>query len=91
MEGDCISFIKMVTSGQISDIVVGFFIREILTFVENFDLVSWSFVKRVSNRVAHDLTHRKSYSLEEVLWESQLLKTFCPRSQTICMRTSIAI
>ena len=70
LEGDCLPLINMLKSSQNTDTTIGFFIRDILFFVVNFDLVSWSFVKRGSNRVAYDCADRHPYHLEGVLYES---------------------
>ncbi|KAJ8450340.1 hypothetical protein Cgig2_004797 [Carnegiea gigantea] len=70
VEGDCLPLINMLKSNQVPDTAAGFFIRDILSFIPNFDLISWSFVKRGDNKVAHDLAHKQHYSFEGVLWES---------------------
>ncbi|KAJ8429791.1 hypothetical protein Cgig2_011307 [Carnegiea gigantea] len=54
----------------IIDTTVGFFVRDILSFIEHFDFVSWSFVKRGGNRVVHDLAHRQPLCLGGKVWGS---------------------
>ncbi|KAJ8421782.1 hypothetical protein Cgig2_011507 [Carnegiea gigantea] len=63
VEGDCLPLINMLKSGQIVDTTMGFFVQDIFCFTEHFDFVSWSFVERGGNRVAHDLAHRQPLCL----------------------------
>jgi len=58
----------MLKSRQIHDTFVVFLVGDILSFIENFDFVGWSFVKRRGNRVAHDLAHRQPLCLEGIMW-----------------------
>ena len=46
IEGDCLPLINMLKTHQIHGTYVGFLVRDIISFTENFDFVSWSFVKR---------------------------------------------
>ena len=60
----------MLKSRHIHDTSIGFSVQDILSFSENFDFVSWSFVKKGGNTVAHHLAHRQSLGLKGSLWES---------------------
>jgi len=53
VEGDCVPLINMLKSSQIPDTTISFFIRDILSFIVNFDLISSSFVKKEGNRVEY--------------------------------------
>ena len=73
IEGDCLPLItNMLKSSQIHNTTVGFYVRDILSFVKWFDFVSRSFIKRCGNRVAHDLTHRRPLCLEGKIWDSDI-------------------
>ena len=72
VKGDYLPLINMLKSRQIPDTSVGFFVRDILSFVEQFDFVCWSFVRRGGNSVVHDLTHRQPLCLVGKVWESDV-------------------
>ena len=55
LEGDCLFLIHRLKSSQVHDTFVGFYVRDILSFVKKFEFVSWSFVKRDGSRMTHDL------------------------------------
>ncbi|KAJ8421288.1 hypothetical protein Cgig2_006538 [Carnegiea gigantea] len=58
-QGENIAF-----SNKAASPVADFYVRVILSLVKQFDFVSWSFVKRGGNRVAHDPIHRQPFCLE---------------------------
>jgi len=49
------------------DNLVGLFVKDIISFVENFNFHLWSFVKGGGNRVAHNLIQKR-------LWKSNVPK-----------------
>lgn len=53
------------------DNTIGLFACNILSFIEEFDFLPWSFVKREGNR-AHALAHGQHLRLEGKLWESDV-------------------
>ncbi|KAJ8422423.1 hypothetical protein Cgig2_003003 [Carnegiea gigantea] len=74
VKGDCLPLIAILKSHQVHDDAVGLFARDMLSFPALLDFVSWSFVKRGGNRVAHNIAHRQPFYLEGKLWESVVPK-----------------
>ena len=70
----------MFKSSQIYDIAIGFYVSDILSFVEQFDFISLSFVKRGGNRAVHDVVHRRPLYLEGKVWESDVLDDVLERA-----------
>jgi len=64
----------MLKSKSIYDNLVGLFVKDILSFVANFDFFSWSFVKTEGNQVVHALAHRHLLCLDGQLWTSNFLE-----------------
>ena len=69
IEGDCLLLIR---SRQIHDTFVGSLVRDVLSFIEHFDFISWFFVKRDDNEVAYDLAHKQPSC--PVVWKSAVSK-----------------
>ncbi|KAJ8428491.1 hypothetical protein Cgig2_029944 [Carnegiea gigantea] len=46
VESDCLELIQMLENKSIYDNCISLFARDIISFVQNFDFYSWSFVKR---------------------------------------------
>jgi len=53
MEGDCFTLISKVQRKESPDAMLGFFISDIPRLSVLFEFVSWSFVRRGGNGVAH--------------------------------------
>ncbi|KAJ8441704.1 hypothetical protein Cgig2_019091 [Carnegiea gigantea] len=68
VEGDCLPLIQKLKNRLIDDNVLEFIIRDILALVECFEFVSFLFVKRGGNRVAHNLAHWQPISHERRVW-----------------------
>lgn len=68
VEGDCLPLIQKLQNKLIEDNVLGLFIVDILNLVAKFDFVSFLFVRRGGNRIAHELAHRQPLSDERRVW-----------------------
>jgi len=80
VEVDCLTLINMLKSRQIHDTSIGLFIQDILSFADNFEFVSWSFIKRGGNKVVHHLAHRQPLCLEGLVWESDMPEDITSRA-----------
>ncbi|KAJ8446311.1 hypothetical protein Cgig2_005842 [Carnegiea gigantea] len=68
VEVDCPPLIQKLQNKLIKDNVLGLFIIDILQLVAKFDCVSFMFVKKGGNRVAHELTHQQPLCYERRVW-----------------------
>ncbi|KAJ8437272.1 hypothetical protein Cgig2_010097 [Carnegiea gigantea] len=90
IEGDCSSIISKLKKRSIPNTSTRFAFADILNLVNRFDFCSFSYVKRVGNRIAHTLAHFQPYSclLREWLGEGPdhvldlALKDLCAASNS---------
>ena len=52
-----LQLIQMLKSRSPTDSLISFFLKDIFSFLGNFDFYSLSFLKRGGNKIAHDLAH----------------------------------
>jgi len=68
MEGDCLTLISLLQRKECPNNVLGFFISDILSLLVSFEFVSWVFVKRGGNGVAHALAKYQPIICGERIW-----------------------
>lgn len=68
IEGDCLQLIQKLRSSQPLDNFVGLLVQDIQAYARRFSFLSWSYVKRGGNKVAHDMAHMQPFSLIRRLW-----------------------
>ena len=68
VEGDCLALISKLHSQVRPNNMLGFFISDILNTFALFEFVSWSFVRRGGNAVAHALAKFQPFVIGERIW-----------------------
>jgi len=69
VEGDCISLINKLKAKEQPRSAVGFFIYDIIQVSVSFEFISWVFVRKGGNSVAHVVAHFQPINLHERMWE----------------------
>jgi len=59
VEGDCLPLIQKLQNKTVDDNCVGLIVSDILSIIDQFEFIVFSFVKREGNAVAHVLAHRR--------------------------------
>lgn len=72
VEGDCLTLIQKLKSKKVEASFVGFIVVDILTLALSFEFISWGFVKRKGNKVAHALAHFDPFSSLVTTWSVDL-------------------
>ncbi|KAJ8433803.1 hypothetical protein Cgig2_025966 [Carnegiea gigantea] len=72
VEGDCISLIDRLKAKEKPSSAIGFFISDILLVSTSFEFISWAFVRREGNSVAHAIIHFQPINLMERIWEYEI-------------------
>ena len=72
IEGDCLARISKLRRQVRPNNMLGFFISAILSTSALFKFVSWSFVRRGGNSVAHSLAKYQPFVIGERLWREEV-------------------
>ena len=72
IEGDCLALISKLRRQVRPNNMLGFFISAILSTSALFEFVSWSFVRRGGNCVAHSLAKYQPFVVGERLWREEV-------------------
>ena len=68
VEGDCLNLIGRLLAKSPPNNLLGYFISDILSFLGTFDFISWHYIKRGGNKVAHALAHLQPYYYGVRIW-----------------------
>ena len=68
VEGDCLNLIGRLQTKAPPNNLLGYFISNSLSFISIFESISWKYIKRGGNKVAHALAHLQPYDYSVRVW-----------------------
>ncbi|XP_021734036.1 uncharacterized protein LOC110700741 [Chenopodium quinoa] len=68
VESDCLPVIQALREKSSGSSSFHLVIEDIVNLCSSFAFVSWSFIKRDGNRVAHDLAHFQPWEVGQRMW-----------------------